>query len=329
MRRAILLVVVAVVIGVVVPALSGSAHASSDISIECGASITTDVVLTHDLYCDDGFGVYVVGATLDLDGHKLVDTRPRSDQSCAHWLDSGFSPGPGGCFVAGGGTIRNGTIEGSSAGGLVFERVTFQGPEVVLMHSQPVVGNLFVDTTVIGNQRATIERNLFLRSGIVLDNLQHGVTMAISGNLMVDSPGHAIDLRIHCCYGPDDIGGSITRNVIINSGDDAITSEGRWSDGYSDFEAMDISHNIVWGSKGHGIDWQGEVFRGPDDVEPWGLSGPISIHHNVVVANQGHGILAGPITEGNVRGNVALFNQARPQCVNVRCSPSFFAPGRA
>ncbi len=315
MRRLLFGVVVLVALAASLVAMPDAAHATGP-PVTCGSTITTDTVLTEDVTCVGHTLSVSEGATLDLGGHTVTSTG--TSFSCTGGL---FDPHPNGsnCTISAEGTVRNGTIAGAGiySSGL-FDHVKVRGGGVAIA-SGIVRSSSLTDTSVVGIQGVTLENNLLIRSGVSLNNVNFGLGVDVHENLIFDSPGDAISVGVFFFPYPDDISGSITGNLVAHSGGVGITSQAVAA-GFADFAPFEVARNIVWGSKGDGIDWRGEE---TNPVIPSSLSGPMSVHHNLVVANGGHGIVTGPITVGNTKGNIALFNKTSPQCIGVTCGPFF------
>jgi hypothetical protein len=287
---------------------------ATDPPVTCGSTITTDTVLTRDLACI-GDGLYVAeGATLDLGRHTVTRTEIGPYSYCGSGLIDPVPDGSG-CAVAADGTVRNGTVIGGIYSSGVFERVRIKGG-VAAIASGVIRSSTAIDVTVRGIQSVTVESSTLIRSGVSVDNQNWGLGLYLRNNRIFDSPGDSVRMQLGGFVGPDDVGAEITGNLIVNSGGAGITAGGF----FADFRPSEVAHNIVWGSASDGIRWPGEE---QNPAIPSSLSGPMSVDHNLVVANGGHGIVTGPITVGNTKGNIALFNQTPPQCIGVQCGPFF------
>lgn len=286
----------------------------------CGIEIISDTTLEADLVCAVGPALIVTadGVTLDLGGHVVS-----GDAGETRRLFGG-APGPG-ILLRGvrGVTVRNGTVQGFSAGivveggsGNVVEGLTVQDnigmPEGEL--GDGIVLNESRENRVEGN---VVRRNGPF-SGISLgpraqENEVRGNTVADNNmaHLGPEDGRQAMGIRIE---GPEANHNRIVGNTVTGSGADGIivlaTCDDRESEppcvGTPPNERNEIAENTASGNgtsgRGSGI----RVFSMPLPVAPVGNT----LRDNVADDNAWYGVAidGAPLGTG---GNVALRNRGR------------------
>lgn len=275
--------------------------------------LSASVRLDHDVTCPVGTEWNVgPGTTVDLNGHTVtVDVDPRFH--CTRSAGDPFCT-----FNVQGGTLRNGKLVGadvfvndySTSHGLATQ-LTLTRDASLSLNGGLATNNVLVGGGVEITGGGAISHSWLVESYIDMVNSIRGLSFTVTDNIIVNSPGTGVGLYSYFCC-PNDTQGRIERNLIIGSTRDGIAITGA----LDDLGPVSISHNIVAGSGGNGIELSGGARDFP--------GGPVTIGGNLALFNNGHGIDA-PWVPGepsqviDAGRNTALFNQTRPQCVGVHC----------
>jgi hypothetical protein len=328
-RRPVALVLgVAFVVAVMwspVPASGDTAPTAPATALTCDQSVTTDVVLSHDLDCPGGLHLDLdtPGVTLDLAGHTIRSgvEEPCDVNAPPEFIDCALE------ITADGVTVKNGRLVDVG----LFLMASADVQRMKLSSSTAyLAGGRFHDN--VANDSAVlllgisgspeVTRNWFSRTPLRLDNIQFGVPdVRITRNIIDRSPSHGIELPVaDVGFFPDDVGGVVAHNLIVRSAVDGINVNGA----LIYLGPLALEHNTVLGSGGHGISIVGDL-EGQVLLDDWVTvtGGPVTVKANGAHLNGGHGILADtgeePVVDGG--GNRAFFNRLRPACVGVVCQP--------
>jgi Right handed beta helix region len=287
--------------------LAGPGTARTAAAVSCGATITSDATLVSDLKCPgDGVVVAGDGVTLDLGGHVL----------------RGSATGVGIVVTGAHVTVRNGTVRGFREGVHV---TAFTGGDTHLTRLAVIRNDVGVSIlSALGS----------LDTSRVADNTTDGVRINRGDDWTVE--GATINRN-----GRDGLSLVLARNLRITHN----LVAGNRRNGIASFSHVDlatIAENVVAGNDGFGITVRNSTTRvlrnvvrsnglnGIDLLEDEG--GPVfapfyEITGNVSSKNGGAGInacvrdgdnpCAGGMVDGG--GNIARFNGATPECVNVGC----------
>jgi parallel beta-helix repeat protein len=213
----------AAVLAMIACVLAGAANAQTG-DLACGALVTEDTVLTHDLLgCDEGVTIAAPNVLLDLGGHSIA----------------GRGTGTGVRVDAEGATVRNGSVSGfgiglaGSSGGLTLDgsAIHHNGTGILLQGRSQVVGNkifgngghgilssradgsLFDANIVSGNggdgvhlieSVSVITGNTFHKNGgagLFVDDLCFGGLQAyrVGSNMATHNGGLGIDIHFAAC----------------------------------------------------------------------------------------------------------------------------------
>lgn len=256
--------------------LPSVAAASAQTAVTCGATITTDAVLTQDLECEEGIRVEASHVTIDLQGHKLAGPPPTDQGSNAGvYVEAPMTAtGEHGGDV----TIRNGRITGfdksihvfitdyvsirhmdveiidadNSPGGRVVRSTIRDNLYIRDVSDWDIIGNRFLNA-YIGHQQAggsRIQYNIFSNGGIRLE----GRNNIVANNLVTGGEVFVGDVTE---------GSRIFENAIRR------TITGIVVDGYS-VDNIHISNNRVVHAERAGIDVRGRVGPGDPGIVIWG-----------------------------------------------------------
>lgn len=305
-------VAVAVVVAVsgVVPA---GAHEPGPVPLECGMGpITTDVVLTGDLTCAEGFSATYGGVpavSIDLRGHTLTVPGATCGTLGACQGLNWFAE------------VANGRIVGNISNARSVHHMQVEGR--VWMSSSPGSGGpdrlthsvVTGEVRHFGGEHGVIEANI-LAGGLVVANDLRGLDVTVTRNWIMSSPGAGIVARANL---PSTVSGTVDHNIVWGSADVGIDVTGV----LFQFGDLAVAANLVLGSGGDGI----RVLQPPSPAPPWPQGGPITLAGNAALANGGHGInavwprepLPGEVGIVDGGGNRALFNALRPRCIGVAC----------
>lgn len=255
--------------------------APSQDDIQCGAMITHDVVLTHDLDCDGTSALTVAtdGLTLDLGGHTLSG-------SATYGVHLGVANGT---RITNGVRVTNGTLRNFDVGvwvdfadGSRVDNVVVEGDgdETVAIGVNRSVGVLVDHNTIRGTRGAIFV--IRAASTVLLDN---SVTDTVDGISLDDQStdnviaGNVLE-RASIAVGGNGSRNLIEGNTLTNPSDGIILDE--------------ASHNVV----------SGNVVV---DSEGFGLlvqSGDCNhVHGNEISGSAGDAILVDETSDGNVTVN--------------------------
>jgi Right handed beta helix region len=286
-----------------VPAVQAAASPLPPLSCSGVYALVASARLTHDVSCD----LYTDGPqrapiTLDLNGHTLTGS-----------AESGSL----GVF-----TIRDGTVVGpignlhESGSSLVVSRVTVHGSVNGPGASSLTLTESDVDGTVTTFSNYTTITHNVLHGGISLDDTMNGMLVSITHNLVVGSPGDGISYFFAESF-PNDVGGTITGNVIAHSAGAGID----FFDEVTNLAAFSIRDNLLVANGGDGI-----KIDGTGSIPVPYTGGPLTLTRNVAIANAAHGIdatwlLSAPTGILDGGHNLAFANQLAPPCVAISCGP--------
>ncbi len=279
--RLIVLVAVLIAVGL---ALTGPGVAATT-DLICGTTITSSVVLTHDVTCP-GDGIEIDGGNpplvINLNGHTIKG--------------SSQPYGTTGIFVSGGTnvTIENGTVSGFVVG------VVAEGSNNVK------VGNLRASKNRDGIDVVDRAYNTVIQNSIITENSGDGVNVSfysysitITGSTITKNAGRGY-------YANTSDGSFLTGNTILYNGAQGISL---W-DSYSRLTGNFVSWNALDG-----------IYI--TDYLP--VPGVDVLTSNHAEHNGGHGIVVGipdealPAADGG--GNTANNNGLSPQCLGILCAP--------
>lgn len=343
--RARALPVIAALAGLALTLVQAPATAGQAVTVRCGDTITTDVVLTRNLSCaGDGLVVVASGVTVDLNGHRITGSGAGTGLDLTWGLE--------------GVTVRDGTVRGfgsgiDNVGTTRVDGVTFtdnghgavaRGGRLEILDSSfrsngigaggvgtmDVSGSTFRDN---GTGIQCFNAELDVRRSRFTDN-QQGLTTALCGVVLEESTvlggavaatfeplgfglelrgntfsGAGLGVRVRSAFdGPREI----TGNVFRGHGASGLVIES---------EAANTSPGLVIGGntfRGNGfapgahVDLTGRPLTSGAWADAGALTG------NAAIGNAGHGLEAHGASDGG--GNVARGNGADPQCVGVVCS---------
>lgn len=272
-------------------------------------SITTATVLNHDLSCHGHVEWSIgTGATLDLRGHTVtVDDQFHCQVNL-----------PPCTFDVVGGTLRNGQLRGADVNvrdGRA-DHLVVHGGLIQITRAGEVTSSLIDRGRMVMASGGRLTRSLVIGgAGVELNNTNRAIQgFVVSDNLILNNATAGLHLK-PTFFHPDDVNGTIERNVIAGNAGHGLHLEGD----LQDLGGVTISRNLVSGNRGSGI-----MVSGSTPVIPAIVGGPVTIADNVVLANRGRGIDApwspeGPTGVVDGGHNVALFNRTRPACVGVAC----------
>ncbi|MFS0701626.1 NosD domain-containing protein [Cellulomonas sp. 179-A 4D5 NHS] len=321
----------------------------------CGATLTTDTLLTADLVCASGSGLRLVGPiTLDLGGHTVRG--PGADGGTGILFDNATNQ-----------VIRNGTVEGWGSGikgwnefpegsvvpSTLSELLVRDNDDGVTGFTAEldITRSRFTDNTT-GLRSALwtsvrVDRSTFARNGFAVHS---GAQVAITGSTFVDN-----ELALSATDGAVDVTSSrFARNTTTASehGGDLVLTDNTVTDsevgvtgglfGHTVLTSNTFRRNVVavdvvdtmtlrrndFVGNGTAVravdpnevgaiaDLDGDTFRrNGDAIYATAFS---RIANVTAVRNTGWGIYAPAAADGG--GNVARGNGNEPQCVGVVCS---------
>lgn len=332
------------------------AAASAAAEPTCGATITTDVVLTADLLCPDGAGLTLVGdVTLDLGGHTLagpgrggtgtgvtfdpsVSTITVTNGTLRDWpsaVRSTGDPGDGTSALVDVVVRDNGLGVGGYFDGYTISGSTFEG------NGDAVVGfyaTLTVDSsTFTGNDvglsasttRTAVTASRFEGNRVGLFCSESA--LSVHGSAFV---ANERGLDHWWCGGVDVTGTLFERNDVAYRADVPSTPDTLTENTFHDNTVgVDAQASVelvanVFTANGTGVrapvDPLDEVVvvlqgnRFTRNVDAVVVETRASVGGNEATYNAGRGLYAPRATD--LGGNVAYGNRARPQCVGVVCA---------
>jgi len=322
-------------------------------SVECGARIAEDVVLSHDLVCS-GTALVVTGddVTIDLNGHTVRHIGTASGSTGIASVGS-LEEGEG--RTIDGTTVQRGTIEGYDRSvdmgyttGALLQRLDMDGSVAAgysssfsLLHSR--VGDVhlgaYLNDPVVARNRVNGTISV-AESGIrvrVADNLVHAgsgigihFVYEVRGDIFRNRVrGGAVGIRLG-----DSTGGVVKANSVHGAGvgvellgyNGFVTVErnrivrsrsyGIYSGNYGDQRIVIADNRVIATGVGArpGTSADGiAVLAGPEHEDASGFT----LRRNRVTASSGHGINAPGVTDGG--GNRASGSRTTPQCIGVAC----------
>jgi parallel beta-helix repeat protein len=314
---------------IIVPT-TAEAAAAWPAKVSCGATITADTRLTHDVVGCPGNGI-IIGAdhiTLDLAGHTISGRNARGSEGVADDGHAGLTVKNGAIqrfFLNGVGLrgaphsrvsnvairrIGAGGVEGDASAGVLVQN----SPHTAVTGSRitnDVIAFQSDGVDVISSAASLVSRNTLSHNSWNGLFVVSSPRATITWNSLNDNPNQGVEVNAdsdHVVVAHNQARHNVNSGVVVGADSDALITEntltGNVNSGLFMFDLFDsrVSHNRASGN-GAGIDLEG---------------GQVTSRNNRIVGNDvSHNVFVGLVLGGNanhntVAGNVANANQGVP-----------------